>query len=237
IWTWGLTSGSQVRKKEARSEKLEARILHFGLPSVGAHSQPARPLRGIENSGFQLLASRFLPFIHPELPVLSVREPGVDEDQDHEDVDGALVSHPEAERNTAERNLVQPANEDDTHQRTGDEPDGEQSEETAKGAAPVGVLVESGVWGHTEPRCEWAGSPPVTTVATTRTPRWLVERARIVGLTSQRGLAMTGGAEGRRTIPAVRRLRNTAGNVACADYVGQRPCRHFCGRSGNVNGH
>ena len=53
-----------------------------------------------------------------ELPVLPVGEPGVREDQGDEDVDRALMAHPEAEGNAAAGNGVEGLDEHDAQRAT-----------------------------------------------------------------------------------------------------------------------
>ena len=60
----------------------------------------------------------------------------IDEDQDHEGVDRALLSDPEAERELPDRVLVQPLDPPHTASKRHDEPDRQENEDQALVSAP-----------------------------------------------------------------------------------------------------
>src|SRR5690606_27632058 len=92
---------------------------------------------------------RFRRLVDSELLVDAVREPGIHEDENDEDVDGTLLGHPETERHAADGEFVQRLDEHDAHQWAGDEPDRQEDGDSPNRARPVAVLIERVVRTHT----------------------------------------------------------------------------------------
>src|SRR5918992_4169084 len=69
-----------------------------------------------------------LLFPYPVVVIDAVHEERVDEDQDHEDVDRALLREPETERQIADRRLIQDLREEDRQHVAEEGPDREQQD-------------------------------------------------------------------------------------------------------------
>ena len=73
------------------------------------------------------------------LTVKTIHEHNVDEDQNDEDVDGALLGEPEPQREASDLNLIKSTGEEDAAAIRDDEPNAEKDREVPQVLLPVPV--------------------------------------------------------------------------------------------------
>ena len=80
-------------------------------------------------------------FVHVEFLVVMIHAPGIKEDQYDEDVDGTLLSEPEAQPKPAYTYAVQLLDEQDPESVGADEPDDQAAEHEPQIRLPVGFSI------------------------------------------------------------------------------------------------